>query len=53
MKSIFLMLVVTFAFAGYAIGECVIADKKALEAFDHAWSVAGVPRRPRGHMRTN
>ena len=41
MKSIFLMLVVTFAFSGYAIGECAVVDKKALEAFDHAWSVAG------------
>ncbi|MCA1637011.1 MAG: nuclear transport factor 2 family protein [Acidobacteria bacterium] len=41
MKNIFLMFVVTFAFAGYAFGECNQADKKALEAFDHAWSVAG------------
>ena len=41
MKNIFLMFVVTFAFAGYAFGECSQSDKKALEAFDHAWSVAG------------
>ena len=41
MKRIFLMLVVTFAFTGYIFGECAIADKKALEAFDHAWSTAG------------
>ena len=41
MKNIFLMSVMTFAFAGYAFGECNQADKKALEAFDHAWSEAG------------
>lgn len=41
MKNIFLILVVTFAFAGYAFGECSQSDKKALEAFDHAWSEAG------------
>ena len=42
MKRILLMLVVTFAFAGYAFGECNVADKKALEAFDRAWGAAGV-----------
>lgn len=41
MKSIFLMLVVTMAFAGYVFGECAVADRKVLEAFDQAWSVAG------------
>ncbi|MCA1589564.1 MAG: hypothetical protein LC734_04075, partial [Acidobacteria bacterium] len=42
MKRILLMIVVTFALtAGYAFGECSVSDKKALEAFDHAWSVAG------------
>ncbi len=41
MKSIFVLFVLTFVFAGYAFGECAIADKKALEAFDHAWSDAG------------
>ena len=42
MKHIFVMFVVTFAFAGYAFGECSQSDKKALEAFDRAWSDAGV-----------
>jgi len=42
MKRILLMLVVTFALtAGNAFGECSAADKKELEAFDRAWSVAG------------
>ncbi|MBA4123790.1 MAG: nuclear transport factor 2 family protein [Acidobacteria bacterium] len=41
MKNIFVLFVLTFAFAGYAFGECAEADKKALEAFDHAWSEAG------------
>lgn len=41
MKHIFLILALTFTFSGYAFGECSQADKKALEAFDHAWSVAG------------
>lgn len=40
MKRIFLMLVVTFAFTGHVFAECAIAEKKALEAFDHAWSDA-------------
>lgn len=40
MKRIFFMLVVTFAFTGHVFAECAIADKKALEAFDHAWSDA-------------
>ncbi len=42
MKSIFLILAVTFIFAGHAFGECGEADKKALEAFDRAWGEAGV-----------
>lgn len=41
MKHIFLILVLTFTFTGHAFGECNQADKKALEAFDHAWSDAG------------
>ena len=41
MKNIFLVLVLTFTFAGFAFGECSDADKKALEAFDRAWSEAG------------
>ncbi|MDQ3374972.1 MAG: nuclear transport factor 2 family protein, partial [Acidobacteriota bacterium] len=41
MKRIFLMLMVTFTFAGYAFGECSESDKKALEAFDRAWGTAG------------
>ena len=41
MKSIFLIFVLTFAFAGYAFGECSESDKKALEAFDRAWGMAG------------
>jgi len=41
MKNILLMVVVTFAMAGHIFGECSIGDKKALEAFDHAWSAAG------------
>jgi ketosteroid isomerase-like protein len=41
MKNILLMIVVMFALAGYTFGECSAADRKALEAFDHAWSVAG------------
>ncbi len=40
MKNIILMFVLTLTFAGFAFGECSVADKKALEAFDHAWSVA-------------
>ena len=42
MKRIFLMLVVTFAFTGYAFGECSDSDKKALESFDRAWGEAGL-----------
>ncbi len=41
MKRILAMFVLTLAVAGYAFGECSEADKKALEAFDHAWSAAG------------
>lgn len=41
MKRIFLMLVVTFVFAGHAFGECSESDKKSLEAFDRAWGMAG------------
>ncbi len=40
MKSIFAMFVLTFAFTGYAFGECSNADKTALEAFDRAWAMA-------------
>lgn len=41
MKNILLTIVVTFAFAGHIFAECSAAEKKALEAFDHAWSKAG------------
>ena len=41
MRHIVVMFVLTFAFAGYAFGECSDTDRKALEAFDHAWSDAG------------
>jgi ketosteroid isomerase-like protein len=41
MKNTILIFVLTFAFAGHAFGECSQSDKKALEAFDHAWSEAG------------
>lgn len=41
MKRILAMFVLTFAVAGYAFGECSEADRKALEAFDRAWSAAG------------
>ena len=42
MKRILIMFVLMFAAtAGYAFGECRDADKKALEAYDHAWSEAG------------
>ena len=41
MKHIFLIFALTISFSGYAFGVCGEADKKALEAFDHAWSVAG------------
>lgn len=42
MKHFFLMLILTFAFAGHAFGECSESDKKTLEAFDRAWGDAGV-----------
>lgn len=42
MKSIFLMFVLTFTFAGFAFAECTAADKASLEAFDRAWGDAGV-----------
>lgn len=42
MRHIFLILVLTFTFTGFAFGECADADKKALEAFDRAWGEAGV-----------
>lgn len=41
MKNIMLIFVLTFAFGGYAFGECGEADKKALETFDRAWGTAG------------
>lgn len=41
MKNIFLILALTITFTGYAFGECSDADKKALEAFDRAWGMAG------------
>jgi ketosteroid isomerase-like protein len=41
MKRLFLMFVVTFAFAGFALGECSDSDRKVLEAFDRAWGDAG------------
>lgn len=42
MKHIFLILALTFTFAGHAFGECSESDKKTLEAFDRAWGEAGV-----------
>ena len=42
MKHIFLILALTFTFAGFAFGECASADKTALEAFDRAWGDAGL-----------
>jgi len=41
MKRIFLMFIVALALTGSTFGVCVDTDKKALEAFDHAWSEAG------------
>src|SRR5688500_14547324 len=41
MKDILIMIVITITVAGHSFAECGAADKKALEAFDHAWSVAG------------
>ena len=41
MKHIFLTLTLIFTFTGFAFGVCADAEKKALEAFDHAWSEAG------------
>ena len=42
MKRIFVMFVLTFAFAGFAFAECGSSDRAALEAFDRAWGDAGV-----------
>ncbi len=41
MKHILVMFILMFGFAGHAFGECSDADKKALEAFDRAWGMAG------------
>jgi ketosteroid isomerase-like protein len=41
MKQMFVMFILTFAFAEHAFGERNQSDKKALEAFDRAWSEAG------------
>jgi len=41
MKYIFGTLVVIVGMFGAAFGQCSDADKKALEAFDRAWGVAG------------
>jgi ketosteroid isomerase-like protein len=41
-KYIFGVLLVTVAAFGVAFGQCSDADKKALEAFDHAWGAASV-----------
>lgn len=40
MKRILVSLILTLGTAGYAFGQCSPADKKALEAFDHAWGTA-------------
>ncbi len=42
MKRIFLLLALTFTFAGNAFGECSESDKKALEALDHAGGESSV-----------
>ena len=42
MRNIFGVLIVTFAALGVAFGQCSDADKKVLEAFDHAWGAASV-----------
>ena len=41
MKHTFVIFILMVAFAGYAFAECGDADKKALEAFDRAWGMAG------------
>lgn len=41
MKSILMLLLITVAMAVSAAAQCSDADKKALEAFDRAWGVAG------------
>ena len=42
MRHIFGILLVMMAVAGAAFAQCSDADKKALEAFDHAWGAASV-----------
>jgi len=42
MKRILVSLILTFGATGYAFGQCSAADKKALEAFDHAWGTATI-----------
>lgn len=42
MKRILTVFVLAIAMTTYASGECGEADKKALEAFDRAWSEAGL-----------
>jgi ketosteroid isomerase-like protein len=41
-RHIFGILLVMTAVAGAALAQCSDADKKALEAFDHAWGAASV-----------
>ena len=41
MKHIFVSLILIAGMFGAAFGQCSDADKKALEAFDRAWGVAG------------
>lgn len=41
MKTLLMILVVTIATAFSVAAQCSDADKKALEAFDRAWGVAG------------
>lgn len=42
MKRILVSLILTLGAAGYGFGQCSSADKKALEAFDHAWGTATI-----------
>ena len=42
MRNIFGVLLITIGVFGAAFGQCSDADKKALEAFDHAWGAASV-----------
>ena len=41
MKTILGMTVFLMAWSTAVFGQCIDADKKALEAFDKAWTAAG------------